>query len=205
MQRKRIGTVDLPLELASVLEECPEYTLFNSIEELFETSVPTTGEKWFEVSFPLEGKGDYTEARVCLVKNGIAVKYTEPYTRRRDPECMLIGDDLESDKQRYKQRFGGDFSPVRQETLAWLKTQKLACYAFTARRRVVYPGADRTSPHSTLRILPQAGSDRRGGDTGRAPYASAAAGNRPGNLPKRGRRFKEFLCGPAYTVPGTLP
>ena len=137
MERKRIGKVDLPLELASVLEECPGYTFFNSIDELFEAAVPITGEEWFDVAFPVEGKGDYTEARVCRVKNGIAVNYTEPYMRRRDPDCMVIGDTLESDKTRYKERFGIDFSPVREETITWLKTQKLACYTFAVGKEMV--------------------------------------------------------------------
>ena len=137
MERKRIGKVDLPLELASVLEECPGYTFFNSIDELFEAAVPITGEEWFDVAFPVEGKGDYTEARVCRVKNGIAVNYTEPYMRRRDPDCMVIGDTLESDKTRYKERFKTDFSPVREETITWLKTQKLACYTFAVGKEMV--------------------------------------------------------------------
>jgi len=42
--------------------------------------------------------------------------YPEAYMRRRDPDCLLIGDGLPTDKQAFKERFGGDFAPLRQQT-----------------------------------------------------------------------------------------
>ncbi|MFP4180530.1 MAG: DUF4914 family protein, partial [Spirochaetaceae bacterium] len=108
-----------------------------SIEELFEAAVPTDKEEWFDVKFPVEGRGDVTEAQVCRVKNGVAANYLEPYMRRRDPNCMLIGDELPTDKTRYTDRFSEPFGDTRKETLEWLKTQKLACYPFTVGKDVV--------------------------------------------------------------------
>ncbi|MFP4619505.1 MAG: DUF4914 family protein [Spirochaetaceae bacterium] len=137
IEPKRIGKLDLPEEVAQVLEECPGYTLFTSIEELFEAAVPTDKEEWFDVKFPVEGRGDVTEAQVCRVKNGVAANYLEPYMRRRDPNCMLIGDELPTDKTRYTDRFSEPFGDTRKETLEWLKTQKLACYPFTVGKDVV--------------------------------------------------------------------
>jgi hypothetical protein len=142
IERKRVGKLNLPVEVAQVLEECPRYTLFTKIEELIDAAVPIKAvplekEEWFKVSFPVEGQGEITEAQVCRVKNGVAVNYMEPYMRRRDPECMLIGDDLPSDKPRFDERYEGPFSSVREETLQWLKTQELACYPFAVGQDVV--------------------------------------------------------------------
>jgi hypothetical protein len=137
IERKTVGSVHLPVELAHVLEESRGYTFFSSHEELIEATVPIPGEEWFNVSFPVEGKGKVTEAQVCRVKNGIAVNYMEPYMRRRDPECMLIGDEMPTDKPRYSDRYEGSFPTVREETLQWLKTQELGCYVFTVGQEVV--------------------------------------------------------------------
>jgi len=35
---------------------------------------------------------------VAQCRNGLAVNYTEPYMRRRDPECSVIGDARFTDK-----------------------------------------------------------------------------------------------------------
>ncbi len=137
MDRKTIGKVSLPRELAEVLETCPGFRFFATLEELIEAAVPTEREEWFDVTFSIEWKGDVKEAQVCRVKNGIAINYTEPYMRRRDPECMLIGDDLPTDKPRYRDRYGTPFSQLRNETLQWLRTQKLACFTFAVGHEVV--------------------------------------------------------------------
>src|SRR5690606_18218588 len=70
------------------------------------------------------------EATVARVRNGIAANYADPYMRRRDPDCMVIADDKPSDKQRYNERFGKEFEPVRQESFDWLAGQDLMLFAF---------------------------------------------------------------------------
>ncbi|MBT8044971.1 MAG: DUF4914 family protein, partial [Verrucomicrobiae bacterium] len=70
--------------------------------------------------------------RACRVRNGVAANYIEPYMRRRDPDCMVIGDNKPTDKPTYLERFGEDFSTLRQESLDWLKGQALAVFAFHA-------------------------------------------------------------------------
>ena len=72
------------------------------------------------------------EATVGRVRNGIAVNYLDPYMRRRDPDSLVVGDELDTDKPTYKENYGKDFGPVRAATLEWLKTQELATFAFTA-------------------------------------------------------------------------
>jgi hypothetical protein len=66
------------------------------------------------------------------VNNGVAANYLEPYMRRRDPDCMVIGDDKPTNKPTYRERFRTDFAGVRAETFAWLKTQRLAVFPFVA-------------------------------------------------------------------------
>ena len=43
-------------------------------------------------------------------KNGCVVNFMEDYMRRRDPNSMAIGDELPTDKPRFKDRFGYEFS-----------------------------------------------------------------------------------------------
>ncbi len=66
------------------------------------------------------------------MKNGIAVNYIEPYMRRRDPDAMLIGDDLPTDKTRYEEEHGEKFEPLREETFKWLGNQELCMFPFMA-------------------------------------------------------------------------
>ena len=80
----------------------------------------------------MPGHGAVIEARVARVRNGVVANYPEAYMRRRDPDCLLIGDGLPTDKQAFKERFGGDFAPLRQQTFEWLKTQELARFGFIA-------------------------------------------------------------------------
>lgn len=72
------------------------------------------------------------EAAVTRVRNGLSVNYPEPYMRRRDPDCVFVGDDLPTDKERFHCRFNQDFAAVRTESFTWLKTQELAIFGFTA-------------------------------------------------------------------------
>jgi hypothetical protein len=40
--------------------------------------------------YDIPNRGKVVEALVCRVRNGISANYTEPYMRRRDPDCMVI-------------------------------------------------------------------------------------------------------------------
>ncbi len=122
----------LPKEAAALLAACPGYSIGRNETELVELSVRDAVAGWHEVAYEVPGKGRIVEARVCRVRNGIAANYLEPYMRRRDPDCMVIGDTRPTDKPTYRERFGADFEPVRQETFAWLKTQRLTVFPFIA-------------------------------------------------------------------------
>ena len=87
------------------------------------------------------------EAVVTKARNGLAINFPDPAMRRRDPDAMVIGDALPTDKPTYEQRFGETFDKTRQKTLDWLKTQELIAMPF-------YAGADDCG-YGSLLIVPR--------------------------------------------------
>lgn len=126
--------IKLPDETIDILNNCKKYTVYNSVEELTEIALGTEGKHICEVQYDIPGKGIYTEAIVHKVKNGIAVNYTDPYMRRRDPDTMLIADNHPSDKPTFESKFHDDFNKLKRETFEWLKTQNLAVFFYFAGR-----------------------------------------------------------------------
>ena len=122
----------VPPEAAAVLDAAPSVIVASKPAEIVELAVRDVVNGWHEVAYDVPGKGRVVEARVCRAKNGINANYLEPYMRRRDPDCMVIGDDQPTDKPTYQERFGTDFAPLREETFEWLKKQELAVFAFHA-------------------------------------------------------------------------
>ena len=105
-----------PREAAEVLTNCKRVTIAGSTQELIDLACGGPKSDAFEVAYDVPGKGRVVEAVVSRMRNGVAANYLEPYMRRRDPDSMVIGDDLPTNKQTYKQRFGTDFDAVRQAT-----------------------------------------------------------------------------------------
>ncbi len=127
-----IKRLNLPTEAADVLTAAPNVIVVNSTAELVDLACGGKDSDYFEVAYDVSEKGRIVEATVSRVRNGISANYLEPYMRRRDPDCMIIGDSHPTDKQTYKERFGEEFDPFRDRTLAWLKEQELAIFAFRA-------------------------------------------------------------------------
>ncbi|NIA16049.1 MAG: DUF4914 family protein [Nitrospiraceae bacterium] len=119
-----------PSELRKVLETSPRVHVAGSVEELFELACGGADRDFLEVEYDLPDGSTVSEVTVARVRNGIAVNYMEPYMRRRDPDCMVIADDLPTNKLTFYQRFGEHFGDLRQETFYWLAGQDLAMYAF---------------------------------------------------------------------------
>jgi len=111
-------------DAADILENCKGVTVPDSRAELVELALGGAGSNEFTVEYDVKGK-PYAEATVTRCKNGAVVNYTDVYMRRRDPDCLIIGDDKPTDKPRYKDKFGKDFESLRRETFEWLKTQEL--------------------------------------------------------------------------------
>ena len=121
-----------PAEAAAILSACPQLFIAGATEELVEAACGDAKNNFFEVAYEVEGRGRVVEATVARVRNGICANYTEPYMRRRDPDCMVIADESPTDKPTFKERYQKDFGSVRQETLDWLKAQPLTMFGFSA-------------------------------------------------------------------------
>lgn len=121
-----------PAEAADILAHCKGLVIASSAHELIDLACGGPQSDYFEVAYDVPGKGRFVEATVARVRNGVAANYTEPYMRRRDPDCMVIGDGLPTDKESFQSRFGTSFEPLRQQTFEWLKGQELAMFGFAA-------------------------------------------------------------------------
>ena len=129
--------VNLPPNVKSVMHECKSLILYDTTNELADASTNGKENTSFEVKYFIPGKGDYTEAVVHRVKNGISANYPDPYMRRRDPDTMVIADDLPTDKQRFEEKYGYNFATLQSETFEWLKKQDLACFFYFAGREKI--------------------------------------------------------------------
>lgn len=92
----------------------------NNKEDLINISLDS--KDTFDVFYNVDGK-DIKEATVTKCKNGIAINFSDVSLRRRDPESMVIADDLATDKITYKERFNREFTDDREDTLKWLESQ----------------------------------------------------------------------------------
>lgn len=124
--------VKIPAQIRDILESAPKVNFFNTTDELVEASVGGPGSDSFEVKYDVPGKGEYVEAIVHRVTNGVSANYTEPYMRRRDPDTMAIADDKPTDKDKFEDVFGYKFDKLRNETFDWLKKQELAVFIYYA-------------------------------------------------------------------------
>ncbi|MHC5068735.1 MAG: DUF4914 family protein, partial [Planctomycetota bacterium] len=130
--------INLSSAAMSILEAAEargELYLAGSVADLVSMSVPegqADDAGYFTVGYDVPGKGFVEEVKVCRIRNGggVAANYVDPAMRRRDPDCMVIADDAVTDKTTYRDRFGGDFSDMRDETIAWLREQPIACFFF---------------------------------------------------------------------------
>lgn len=124
--------MNLPEDVKAILQ-CQETVIVpKTREELLDLSLGEKYQKTFQVAYNVKGKGPVVEAEVVRCKNGISANYMDMYMRRRDPNCMVIGDNKPTDKRKYKDVFGVEFEGVRVETFEWLKEQELIVLPFLA-------------------------------------------------------------------------
>jgi hypothetical protein len=127
-------SITLPDHVKRLIEESKSFTLFHTEDQLVDAAMGGPENQVFEVAYDIPGKGNFTEAVVHRVPNGISVNYTESYMRRRDPDTMSIADDLPTDKIRFRDKYGYAFTDLQQATYEWLKSQDLACFFYFAGR-----------------------------------------------------------------------
>ncbi len=129
--------INVPANISDVLKNCKSLSVFNTTEDLAIAATNGKENSEFLVKYNIPGKGEYTEAVIHRVKNGISANYTDAYMRRRDPGTMSIADDQPTDKKRFSEKYGFEFPVLQEETYEWLKTQDLACFFYFAGREKV--------------------------------------------------------------------
>jgi hypothetical protein len=129
--RKEWQKTNIPDHIKQIMSGCRSLFFPLRREEIIELAMGGLKRGTFEVAYEVPGKGTVVEATVTRCKNGLSVNYTEPYMRRRDPDCMSIADTRETDKVRFQDRFHMPFEPLRQDTFRWLQQQDLAVTFFT--------------------------------------------------------------------------
>ena len=88
---QRWPDLGLPAQITDVLQHCKSLHFPRSREEVLSLAMGGQCEGLFEVAYEVPGRGRVIEATVAKCSNGLAVNYTEPYMRRRDPDCSVIG------------------------------------------------------------------------------------------------------------------
>lgn len=135
MDKSKLDLLNVSKEVMDVLLQAEEIVVPKDRKHLVELALGGANNDEYKVSY--EG---VEEATVTRCKNGLAINYTEPYMRRREPNCMVIADDKPTDKETYRARFGKDFQELRGETFAWLSKQKLILLPFIAGdQKIGYP------------------------------------------------------------------
>ncbi|MFV0439934.1 MAG: DUF4914 family protein [Lachnospirales bacterium] len=125
LTKRFLNKIVLPPELKEVIDSgLVDVIIPNTRQELFDLALGGKDNMTYDISYDVEGMGEVKEASVVKCKNGIVANYVESYMRRRDPESMVIGDTLPTDKTTYEERFGESFDKTRKETFEWLKQQK---------------------------------------------------------------------------------
>ena len=122
----------LPADLEAALRTCGRILIPASAAELMEMACGPESSSRFEVCYPIDGGGLVKEAEVVRCRNGVCVNFPEDYMRRRDPDCMRIGDDLPTDKPRFEAAYGTPFPTLRVRTMDWLSRQALILLPFRA-------------------------------------------------------------------------
>ena len=125
-------SLSLTPEMENILRNAPDVTLPETREDILAMALGGQPKGVYEVAYEVEGLGRFKEATVAKCSNGLAVNYPEPYMRRRDPDCLVVADDLPTDKPKYEDLYGKAFSPLRAEVFEWLKGQPLLVLPFWA-------------------------------------------------------------------------
>ncbi len=169
--------LELPQAVREVLSAAPQLQTPETRQDLLDWALgrPSGTTDWaqgnrddhgqYEAIFTAPGVGRIVEAVITKARNGVAINYPDPAMRRRDPEAMVIGDNLPTDKPTYQKRFGHSFEKTRAETLDWLKTQELVVMPF-------YAGTDALG-YGSLLIVPR-----------QAAFFAAALADLQGMIPR---------------------
>ncbi len=126
----RIAGLHLPEYVEKLLNDARAVILPRTREELLKLAMGGSDQLQFQVAYEVEGKGSIQEATVTRCKNGIVVNYMDDYMRRRDPDCLVVADDRDTDKPRFRDLYHYDFEELRRCTYEWLRKQELIVFPF---------------------------------------------------------------------------
>src|SRR5437763_3817865 len=139
MLEKHFKEMPLPDELKELLASCHSFLVPRNRSAVLELALGGNQPE-FEVAYDIPGRGRIVEATVTRCKNGLCVNYADPRMRRRDPDCMVVADEQPSDKERFAERFGSPFEPLRQDTFNWLqKNDLIVLPLYTGGKELGYP------------------------------------------------------------------
>lgn len=127
---ERLKEMNLPEYVLDILVESRGVIIPKTRAELITLAMGNAENKMFQVEYEVEGIGTVLEATVTRCKNGAVVNYMDDYMRRRDPDCLLVADEKDTDKPKYEDVYHKDFESLRIETFEWLKKQELIFFPF---------------------------------------------------------------------------
>ncbi len=128
---KILNKIEIPEEIKKLLKNAKRVYFASEKDELYSFIFPDNN-NFEEIKFQLPDGRIIVEATVTKVKNGVVVNYPDSYMRRRDPNSMLIGDNIETDKTKFEEVYNYPFEKLRKETFEYLKSNELLVYAFIA-------------------------------------------------------------------------
>lgn len=111
-------------EVKDLLSHAKSVRIVKNRKELFDLA-SGGGKDNFTVEYELSDGKCVKEATVVKCNNGLVINYFDKEMRRRDPDCLIVGDENITDKPKYKNVFQNDFSQLRKETFDWLCKQDL--------------------------------------------------------------------------------
>lgn len=127
-----LSKMKLSKDVMSIVNSSKKLIFPKSRAELLSLSFGDERNDEFTVEYEIDGIGKQVEATVTRCKNGAVINYPDDYMRRRDPDCLLVADNFDTDKVKYDDIYNEDFEPLRNATFEWLKNQELIILPFMA-------------------------------------------------------------------------
>ena len=130
--KEYLQKLNLSPDVKKILTSSKQLIFPKTRSEIIDLSFGNDSTDYFEVGYHVKDKGFVIEANVTRCKNGVAINYTEDYMRRRDPDSLVIGDEKDTDKPKFKDVYQKEFEPLRKDTFAWLSEENLIVLPFKA-------------------------------------------------------------------------
>lgn len=114
-----LSKMKIPNELADLLKKVKNIIVPESRDQLFELAIGGAANNYFEVFYNIPKIGKVIECTVAKCKNGLSINYSDPYMRKRDPNCLVVADNSPTDQPKFQDVFGKGFDETRLQTMQW--------------------------------------------------------------------------------------